>query len=138
MFLPRYRILARRVHPEHVFAFRNTIHFLAPRMKFGEKLIATGGMSGSEGLSALRRYRICCQACGHQWEVRRHRVYPNEVSCLRGQRTEKLDPTEYRGLTARPVVLAKTYEPGVVMVFRPKMTFLRRRTGISLPAPSSP
>ena len=80
------------------------------------------GMSGSEGLSALRRYRICCQACGHQWEVRRHRVYPSEVSCLRGQRTEKLDPTENRGLTARPVVLAKTYEPGVVMVFRPKMT----------------
>src|SRR5208282_6148421 len=79
-------------------------------------------MSGSEGLSALRRYRISCQACGHQWQVRGHRVYPNEMSCLRGQRTEKLDSAEYRGLTARPVVLAKTYEPGFVMVFRPKMT----------------
>ncbi len=79
-------------------------------------------MSGSEGLSALRRYRISCQACGHQWKVRGHRVYPNEMSCLRGQRTEKLDSAEYRGLTARPVVLAKTYEPGFVMVFRPKMT----------------
>ena len=51
------------------------------------------GMSGSEGLSALRRYRICCQACGHQWQVRRHRIYPSEVPGLRRQWTEKLDST---------------------------------------------
>jgi len=70
------------------------------------------GTSDSEGLPALRRYRICCQACGHKWQVRGHCIYPNEVSGLRRQWTEKLSSTFYRGLTARPVVLAKTYEPG--------------------------
>jgi hypothetical protein len=34
------------------------------------------------------------------------------MSGLRRQWTEKLDPTFCRGLTARPVVLAKTCEPG--------------------------
>jgi hypothetical protein len=35
------------------------------------------------------------------------------MSSMRRQR-EKLHSTFYRGLTARPVVLAKTYAPGVV------------------------
>jgi hypothetical protein len=70
-------------------------------------------MSGSEQLlPALRRYRIHCPAGGHQRQVRGHCIYPDEVSGLRRQWSEKLDPTSYRGLTARPVVLAKTYEPG--------------------------
>jgi hypothetical protein len=39
-------------------------------------------------------------------------VYPLEVSRLCRQRTEKFSAPHDRGLTARPVVLAKTYEPG--------------------------
>ena len=38
------------------------------------------------------------------------------MSGLRGEWTEKLYPTYYCGLTARPVVLAKTHEPGTVTV----------------------
>jgi hypothetical protein len=74
----------------------------------------TGGISGSEELPALRRYRICCQARGQQWQVRGHCVYPIEVSGLRGKRTEKLHSTYNCGLTARPVVLARTYKPGSI------------------------
>ena len=33
------------------------------------------------------------------------------MPCLRGQRPEAHDLTHGRGLTARPAVLAKTYEP---------------------------
>jgi hypothetical protein len=70
------------------------------------------GSIGSERLPALRRYRIHCAACGHQRQVRGRCVYPREVSGLRRQWTEKFDTPIDRGLTARPVVLAKTYEPG--------------------------
>jgi hypothetical protein len=45
------------------------------------------------------------------------------VSGLRRHRKEELNPTFYRGLTARPVVLAKTYEPGAVMFSRPEVPF---------------
>jgi len=81
-------------------------------------------MSGPEGLSALRRDRICRQACGHQRQVRWRGLYPSEVSGLRGQWTEKLNSTFDCGLTARPVVLAKTYEPGV-SCFPPQKMILR-------------
>jgi hypothetical protein len=37
------------------------------------------------------------------------------MSRMRGHRTKKPTSTFYRGLTARPVVLAKTYVPGLVM-----------------------
>jgi hypothetical protein len=70
------------------------------------------GTSDSEGLPALRRYRICRQARGHQRKVRRRRVYPVEVPGMRRHWKKQLSSTFYRGLTARPVVLAKTYEPG--------------------------
>jgi hypothetical protein len=74
--------------------------------------VATEGEDGSEQLPALRRYRICCQARGHQGKVRGRCIYPLEVPDLRRQRTEKFDASYDRGLTARPVVLAKTYAPG--------------------------
>jgi hypothetical protein len=70
-------------------------------------------MSESYGLPALRRYRICCQASGRKRQVRRGGVYPSQMSSMRRHR-EKLTSTFYRGLTARPVVLAKTYVPGAV------------------------
>jgi hypothetical protein len=49
------------------------------------------------------------------------------MSSLLRQRTEKLHATFYRGLTARPVVLAKTYEPGFAMLSRPEMAARVRR-----------
>jgi hypothetical protein len=70
------------------------------------------GRSGSENLPALRRYRIHCTSCGHQRQVRRRCLYPSEMSGLRRQWTGKYHAPIDRGLTARPVVLAKTYEPG--------------------------
>jgi hypothetical protein len=84
------------------------------------------GISGSEELPALRRHRICCQARGQQWQVRGHRVYPIEVSGLRGKWTEKLNSTYNCGLTARPVVLARTYEPGSI-TYRPEVMVRARR-----------
>jgi hypothetical protein len=53
-------------------------------------------MSESYGLSALRRYRICCQASGRKRQVRRGGFYPGEMSSMRRQR-EKLHSTFYRG-----------------------------------------
>jgi hypothetical protein len=38
------------------------------------------------------------------------------MSGVRGHWTKKLTSTFYCRLTARPVVLAKTYEPGAVML----------------------
>jgi len=59
----------------------------------------------------LRRYRIRFPACERQWQGRRRSIYPDEVYCLRWQRTELLKAPIDCGLTARPVVLAKTYGP---------------------------
>jgi len=68
--------------------------------------------SDEQLLPALRRYRIHCPAGGYQRQVRGHCIYPVEVSGLCRQRSEKLRPTFCCRLTARPVVLAKTFEPG--------------------------
>ena len=46
---------------------------------------------------------------------------------LRRQRTEKFDASYDRGLTARPVVLAKTYAPGA-SCSRPDMTIRAGRS----------
>jgi hypothetical protein len=83
-------------------------------IQIGEKLLATEGEDGSEQLPALRRYRIRCEARGHQRRVRGRGIYPLEVSNLRWQRTEKICVPHDRGLTARPVVLAKRTSPGVI------------------------
>jgi hypothetical protein len=49
-----------------MFGFRNRMNFLVARRRIDERLSATEGESGSEGLPALRRYRICISAFGHR------------------------------------------------------------------------
>lgn len=66
---------------------------------------------GSGRLPELRRFWICCEARGLEREVRWRRVYPDEVSRLRGQRPKAPYLAYDRRLTARPAVLAKRTEP---------------------------
>ena len=52
-----------------------------------------GERSGLGRLPNLRRFRICCEAGGLERQVRGHRLYPNEMSRLRGHRPETPYPT---------------------------------------------
>ena len=74
--------------------------------------IPRGERSGSGRLPQLRRDWICCEACGLEWQVGRRRIYPLEMSCLRGYWPKTLNLTFDRRLTARPAVLAKAFGPG--------------------------
>jgi len=75
-------------------------------------LINEGERSGSGRLPKLRRFGICCETGGLERQVRRSRIYPNPVSCLRGYWPETPNPAYHRRLTARPAVLAKRTGPG--------------------------
>jgi len=95
-------------------------------------------MSESEGLPALRRYRIRCYACGHEWKVRRRCIYPYEVSRLRRDRTDRFNSSINRGLTARPVVLAKNVRArGVTLPLSTTIRALRFSESHPAPGPQS-
>jgi hypothetical protein len=64
----------------------------------------------------LQRDWVSRDACGLEWQVGRRRVYPFEMSCLRGHWPEMLNPTFDRRLTARPAVLAKNVRSRAVIV----------------------
>ena len=97
-----------------LFGFRNTTQSVADffQTSLTMPLINEGERSGSGRLPKLRRFRICCETGGLERQVRRSRIYPNQVSCLRGHWPETPNPAYHRRLTARPAVLAKRTEPG--------------------------
>ena len=94
-----------------------------PRRKF--RVTLRGERSGSGRLPELRRFWICSEACRLERQVGRHRVYPYEVSRLRGYWPETPDLTEDRRLTARPAVLAKRTDSRTV----PHFPSYNRRSG---------
>jgi hypothetical protein len=100
--------------PEFLFVIRNAKQSAAnfALASWTMHSILRGERSGSGRLPELRRYWICCEARGLERKVRRGRVYPLEMSRLRGRRPETPNPTFDRRLTARPVVLAKTFGTG--------------------------
>ena len=70
-------------------------------------LTLRGERSGSGKLPELRRHRIHREASELERQVRRRRLYPYQMPCLRGHWPETPNLTYYRRLTARPAVLAK-------------------------------
>ena len=99
--------------------FVTEITFFICSRNLMEDSLQKRGTSGSEGLPALWRLRISGQARRPRWKGRGRRFYPDEVSSMRRHWKEKLHATFDRGLTARPVVLAKTYSPGDVICLEP-------------------
>jgi hypothetical protein len=97
-----------------LFGFRNTTQSVADffQTSLTMPLINEGERSGSGRLPKLQRFRICCETGGLERQVRRSRIYPNQVSCLRGHWPETPNPAYHRRLTARPAVLAKRTQPG--------------------------
>jgi hypothetical protein len=66
-----------------------------------------GGKVESERLPELRWYRICCEAVGHEWSVRRGRIYPIKMSRLRRHRTDTANPAFHCELTAQRAVIGQ-------------------------------
>jgi hypothetical protein len=97
-----------------LFGFRNTTQSPADFFptSLTMPLLSEGERSGSGRLPKLRRFRICRETGGLERQVRRSRIYPNQVSCLRGHWPETPYPADHRRLTARPAVLAKRTGPG--------------------------
>jgi hypothetical protein len=97
----------------HLFGIRNAKRSLAKTPWLWATIFGNtrGRRIGSGRLPELRRFWICCEARGLEREVRWRRVYPDEMSRLRGHRPEAPYLTYDRRLTARPAVLAKRTEP---------------------------
>jgi len=107
------RITLNARHSGVLFGIRNAKRSLAKTPCIWATIFGNtrGRRIGSGRLPELRRFWICCEARGLEREVRWRRVYPDEMSRMRGHRPKAPYLTYDRRLTARPAVLAKRTEP---------------------------
>jgi hypothetical protein len=102
-----------------LFGFRNTNHFFLRPLEFNERMAPT---EGDEWIRPTARAAAAPDISPNPWTE----VVSPRALLLSGSNVQlvqaadgKAHATFYRGLTARPVVLAKTYEPGRVIAFPP-------------------